>query len=72
VLPLLAGYLSSEAKALVRDLLEKDPKKRLGYGPDGSKRVMEHVFFKKINWARLANREIPSPFRPETKVRSAV
>ena len=53
-----AGYLTAEAKSLVRALLEKDPAKRLGSGADGSAAVMRHAFFRKINWKWLQQREV--------------
>mmetsp|Transcript_17961 Transcript_17961/g.54072 ORF Transcript_17961/g.54072 Transcript_17961/m.54072 type:complete len:422 (+) Transcript_17961:776-2041(+) len=60
------GYLSQEAKSLVRALLEKDPKKRLGHGPGGGRAVKAHPFFRSINWAALEGRQIPSPYCPRT------
>lgn len=52
------GYLSSEAKALVRALLEKDPAKRLGSGPRGNSAVKSHPFFRSINWELLHSRKV--------------
>ena len=54
----MVGYLSSEAKALVRALLEKDPKKRLGSGPHGNAAVKSHPFFRSINWEMLHARKV--------------
>lgn len=53
-----AGYLSQEAKSLVRELLQKDPKKRLGHGPGGSRAVKAHPFFRSINWRALEERQV--------------
>ena len=54
----LPGYLSTEAKALVRALLEKDPAKRLGSGPGGNAAVKAHPFFRSINWELLHSRKV--------------
>lgn len=62
-----SAYLTSEAHSLVRGLLTKDAKKRLGYGPTGSANVRAHPFFKGVDWGRLAARAVPSPFRPAIK-----
>lgn len=68
----LPGYLSTSAQSLLKGLLTRDPKKRLGGGPDGSKAVLEHAFFRPINWDRLKRHEIPSPFKPTIKEVSSV
>ena len=57
-------FLSRPAASLIRGLLQRDPTKRLGYGPDGSAKVKAHPFFKLIDWKRLAARDVPSPFQP--------
>ena len=60
----LPTYLTSEANSLLKGLLQKDPKKRLGYGPGGPESIKRHPFLRPINWRKLANVEIPSPFKP--------
>ncbi|XP_028075502.1 serine/threonine-protein kinase AtPK2/AtPK19-like isoform X3 [Camellia sinensis] len=50
---------------LTGKLLQKDPSKRLGSGPKGSKEVKRHKWFKPINWKKLDAREIQPSFRPE-------
>ncbi|KAM7376189.1 hypothetical protein PAMP_005933 [Pampus punctatissimus] len=44
------------AKDLIQRLLIKDPKKRLGSGPNGAEN--------KINWEDLAAKKVPAPFKP--------
>lgn len=61
----LPSFLSSEAHSLLKALLQKDPKKRLGSGPTGSDEVKCHKWFKPINWKKLEAREINPSFRPE-------
>lgn len=50
--------ISIEAKDLLRGLLKKNPRERLGGGPEDSKEVMNHVFFKSIVWQDLYFRKV--------------
>ena len=67
-----AAYLSTEACNLLKGLLQKDASKRLGYGTDGSRHVMDHVFFKGIDWKKLEDRDISSPFKPSIQSHDSV
>ncbi|MGH0174706.1 UNVERIFIED_CONTAM: hypothetical protein FKN15_068543 [Acipenser sinensis] len=42
--------LAPEARSLLSGLLKKDPKQRLGGGPDNAKEIMNHKFFSGIVW----------------------
>ncbi|KAJ8368939.1 hypothetical protein SKAU_G00089670 [Synaphobranchus kaupii] len=57
--------LSPEAKALLAGLLKKDPKQRLGGGPDDAKDVMSHKFFTTINWQDVLQKKLVPPFKPQ-------
>uniref|UniRef100_H9G6X3 non-specific serine/threonine protein kinase n=2 Tax=Anolis carolinensis TaxID=28377 RepID=H9G6X3_ANOCA len=57
--------LSPEAKALLAGLLKKDPKQRLGGGPNDAKEVMEHRFFAAINWQDVVQKKLIPPFKPQ-------
>ncbi|DAZ95461.1 TPA: hypothetical protein N0F65_002146 [Lagenidium giganteum] len=57
-------YLSAEAKDLLGKLLERDPTKRLGTGPDDAGEIKNHPFFREIQWDALALGHIPPPWRP--------
>uniref|UniRef100_A0A8C5ESY5 Ribosomal protein S6 kinase n=1 Tax=Gouania willdenowi TaxID=441366 RepID=A0A8C5ESY5_GOUWI len=52
------------AKDLIQRLLIKDPKKRLGSGPNGAENVKKHPFYQKINWEDLAAKTVLAPFKP--------
>lgn len=50
---------SEEAKDLLRRLLWKNPKERLG-GKGGAREVKRHAFFASVNWTELVkNRDTP-------------
>ncbi|KAM8921332.1 ribosomal protein S6 kinase alpha-5 [Pelodytes ibericus] len=59
--------LSEEVKELMQRLLQKDPEKRLGSGPEGSEEIKKHHFFKDINWEDLSAKKVLAPFRPIIK-----
>jgi serine/threonine protein kinase len=60
-------YVTPEAKDLITQLLVPNPKKRLGYGVDGSKKIKDHCYFKGVNWDDAWNQKLTPPFIPELK-----
>ena len=42
--------MSLEARDLILNLLNRNPKKRLGAGPEDANEIKRHVFFKDIDW----------------------
>ncbi|XP_056140404.1 ribosomal protein S6 kinase alpha-4 [Lampris incognitus] len=65
--PPFPSMIGSTAQDLLKKLLVKDPHKRLGSGPRRAEDIKAHPFFKGLNWADLAEKKVPSPFRPELK-----
>lgn len=56
--------ISFAAKDLIKGLLAKDPKNRLGY-KRGATEIKQHPFFGSLNWALVRSNEppeIPKPF----------
>ena len=51
----------------VVELLERDPKKRLGSSKDDAKEIMNHAFFDNIDWKKLKNKEIEPRYKPSVK-----
>ncbi|KAL2422507.1 Serine/threonine-protein kinase psk1 [Exophiala dermatitidis] len=60
----LPYFLSPDAKDLLTRFLRKEPKKRLGVGPNDIAIIKKHRFFKKIDWKKLEARELEPPIRP--------
>lgn len=58
-------FLSPDAKDLLLRLLRKEPRKRLGANmPKDLETIKKHRFFRKIDWRRLAAREVEPPILP--------
>jgi len=60
----LPNYLSSETHSIMKGLLNRDDKKRLGSGVTGTQEIKNHSFFKGVNWKKYINKEVDPPFRP--------
>lgn len=61
----LPFYMSPDAKDLITRLLQRNPNKRLGANmPRDLQIIKGHRFFRKIDWKKLANRELEPPIRP--------
>ncbi len=59
---------SEDALNLVRGLLTKDPSQRLGASSDPEKgldAIKKDIFFKGINWDKLARREMEAFWKPK-------
>jgi len=50
---------------LLKGLLCRDPVKRLGCGREGTKEIMDHEFFKGVNWEAMLRKEVPPLFVPK-------
>lgn len=58
-------FLSPDAKDLLTRLLRKEPNKRLGsVMPKDLQTLKGHRFFRKIDWKKLAAREVEPPIQP--------
>ncbi|KAJ6790215.1 hypothetical protein PWT90_10263 [Aphanocladium album] len=61
----LPYFLSADAKDLLTRLLRKDPHKRLGFNmPKDLQTLKGHRFFRKIDWKKLAARDVEPPIQP--------
>jgi tRNA A-37 threonylcarbamoyl transferase component Bud32 len=58
-------FLSPDAKDFLTRLLRKEPNKRLGSNmPKDLQTLKTHRFFRKIDWKKLAARELEPPIQP--------
>jgi len=60
----LPYFLSPDSKDLLNRLLRKEPRKRLGVGPNDINIIKKHRFFRKIDWKKLEARELDPPIKP--------
>jgi len=59
-------FLSEHCKNLIIQLLNRDPKKRLGSKSD-MEEIKAHPFFKTLNWPKLLRKEIEPQYKPKVK-----
>ena len=54
-------YIQNDTASLLRGLLQKDPKTRLGGGIKDADEIKEHPYFKDVNWDDVYNKRITPP-----------
>jgi RAC serine/threonine-protein kinase/non-specific serine/threonine protein kinase/protein-serine/threonine kinase len=59
--------LSAEAEDLILSLLERDPRARLGAGPDDMEEIKEHSFFRGLYWPAVLDKEVETEWTPEIR-----
>ena len=64
---LFPDYVTDNAQDLINKLLVLNPKKRLGFGDGGAKKIKQHPYFKGINWDEAFNKKLKPPFIPQLK-----
>lgn len=55
---------SEAAQSLVRGLLTRDPKRRLGGGPSDAAEIKRHPYFADMDWVKLQRKQLRPPFKP--------
>mmetsp|Transcript_41590 Transcript_41590/g.57986 ORF Transcript_41590/g.57986 Transcript_41590/m.57986 type:complete len:344 (+) Transcript_41590:304-1335(+) len=58
-------HINGATKDIIRGLLEQDPAKRLGSGPNGSENVKNHPYFADVDWVALERKEVSPPYKPK-------
>ena len=58
---IIPNFVSENAKNLLRGLLQRDPKKRLGGGIRDSEEIKEHKFFEDVDWQKIYEKKIEPP-----------
>lgn len=59
--------MADDIMSLIRGLLTRDPKKRLGAGHEGYTKLKKHAFFRDLCWEKLLGRELEPPFVPKSE-----
>jgi len=62
----LPRSISTEAKNLMVSLLNRNPTRRLGAGPDGATEIMAHPFFATIDWQAVLLKKT-NPAKPRLR-----
>ncbi|KAG1446161.1 hypothetical protein G6F56_009663 [Rhizopus delemar] len=57
--------VSADARGLLRGLLTRDPKERLGN--NGSEEIKNHPFFASIDWRKLNQKKLQPPYKPSVE-----
>ncbi|KAI9259092.1 kinase-like domain-containing protein [Sporodiniella umbellata] len=57
-------YISEECQQVLKGLLAKGPKERLGHGEHGVKNLKAHPWFQGIDWQQLELKQAQPPFIP--------
>ncbi|GJJ78713.1 hypothetical protein EMPS_11072 [Entomortierella parvispora] len=60
--------ISRNAQDIIQRFLDKNPKTRLGSGPNALAEIKGHPFFRGINFENLATRDVTPPFQPHVGV----
>ena len=55
---------SEIATDLLQRLLKRNPKQRLGSGPEGVDEIKNHPFFDGVDWAAMEEKDVPPLFVP--------
>uniref|UniRef100_A0A7R9SVY1 cGMP-dependent protein kinase n=1 Tax=Polyblepharides amylifera TaxID=1486889 RepID=A0A7R9SVY1_9CHLO len=58
-------HISDCAQSIIRALLNRNPKTRIGNGKFGIKPILSHPWFKGMDWTKLEKEQLPAPFIPE-------
>ncbi|KAG1538088.1 hypothetical protein G6F51_009985 [Rhizopus arrhizus] len=56
--------MSSDSISICQQLLQRDPNRRLGGGPDDAVPIKQHPFFRGVVWEDMLAKRIPPPFYP--------
>lgn len=56
--------ISPKGRDIISKLLTRDPKNRLGAGPNDAEDIKAEPFFADVNWDKLLKKEIQPPFKP--------
>lgn len=61
--------MTSDAISICQQLLQPNPQRRLGGGPEDAAAIKNHSFFRGVNWDDMLAKRVPPPFQPNIKDR---
>lgn len=61
----LPSILSNESKDLLKNLLQRNPSRRLGSGINDVEEIKKHPFFNGINWNDVYLKKLKPPLPPK-------
>jgi beta-adrenergic-receptor kinase len=67
--PVFDDYFDDDARDICFRLLDKDPQTRLG--ANGAREIMEHPWFRDINWDDMISERVEPPFKPKKDINAA-
>lgn len=63
--PLYPIHMPRDSVSILQALLTREPEKRLGSGPKDAEDIMEHDYFKNINFDDIYHCRVPPPYVPQ-------
>lgn len=58
--------MPGESVSILQRLLDKEPNTRLGCGPEGVQDIMNHPYFRNVEWEDIYHKRVKPPFLPTT------
>ena len=65
--PLYPIHMPRDSVSILQKLLTREPELRLGSGKRDAEEIMEHPFFKGVDWDDVYYKRIPTPYKPQIK-----
>jgi len=62
--PSFPSSFSPQIQSIIKELLTKDPTRRLGCMSEATMGVIQHRFYNGFDWKGLLNKRIPPPYTP--------
>ncbi len=65
--PLYPIHMQRDSVSILQALLTRDPERRVGSGPKDADEIMEHPYFRNVNFDEMLNLKVPPPYVPQIK-----